>query len=264
MTSPKRRARDDENVAVENSLVYEKDRTHRAPTQRNASRIVANFGTMNQEPRPSVPAAHSSRDTDRGGAFQKLQRSIEVLGGDPEYIALALAEFFSAMPPLGPSQLSAEHKHFLVESGEFTQSELEATQLRVERGSLAIRRARSFAHGVYSTLSVEDAAGFLGWEQRDVMIAADTGRLYSVVVAGRTRFPVWQFQPWAPDKLLPGLEAITALAADWNWQTLAGLMSVPQGSLRAEGPHTPPEWLRMGGDIDAVMAIIAGGPAKGW
>lgn len=224
--------------------------------------MIATFSQMNQNPAHLTTGADSTTAAKPVEPFQELQRSIEALGGDPDYIALALAEFFSAMPPLGPSQLSEVQERFLVESGELTQSALEAVQHRVQRGGWAVHSARSFAQGVYSTLSLEDAAGFLDWEERHVAAAAEAGRLYSVVIAGRTRFPEWQFQLWAPDRLLPGLEAIIELAADWNWLTLAGLMSVPQGDLLTKGPQTPPDWLRLGGSLDAVTAIIASGPAR--
>ena len=190
-------------------------------------------------------------------AIRRLADAVAHLGNDPEWFLQALTETLLAMAPVSPSKLTKQQELFLIESGTFTAETLARTRERVKRGSLQLGAAQAWLSDLSATMSLDDAAGFLGWSDEAVRSAATEGRLYAIEVSGRLRLPAWQFNIGSPQKLIPGLEdVIEVVSPHWSWHSVAGFMSTPQSSLVAEGRQTPLEWLRDGGDIAAVKQIV--------
>lgn len=154
--------------------------------------------------------------------------------------------------------MTEREKHFLVKSGGFAAETFAEEERRAEKGSLEIMMATTFLDALTATLTLTEAAAYLGWSEPDVRTGFTDGNLYGVEISGQLRFPSWQFDVGSPQKLLPSLPAVITALAEENWISAAGYMSTPQSSLVAEGQQTPIEWLRRGGDVAAVEAIIEG------
>ncbi|TFD01322.1 hypothetical protein E3T28_07130 [Cryobacterium sinapicolor] len=190
-------------------------------------------------------------------ALQRLGEAITHLEGDPDYIVRSLTEFMLTMRPVAKHRLTSLQERFLIESGALSAGGLASTASKVDRGSLQLGAAEAWFSHLCATISLEDVAGFLGWDEVAVRTAVSEGRLYAIEITGRLRFPDWQFNAAAPGHLMPGLPAlIAAVAPRWDWHSIAGFMATPQSSLIAEGRQTPVEWLRNGGDIDTVTSIV--------
>ncbi|MEB0287130.1 hypothetical protein QN355_11255 [Cryobacterium sp. 10S3] len=218
---------------------------------------------MTEDP---VPGLDDSSDTGRSipepvhvsvAAVRRLAETVARLANDPEYFLEALTDMVLAMEPISREKLTENEVRFLVESGAFTPEEWAETSASVDRGSLQLSTAEAWLLGLFSTMSVEDVTGFLGWNESDVSDAAADGRLYAIEVSGRRRFPVWQFDAASPSKLLPGLTSMIGIMTPrWHWQSAAGFMATPQRDLVALGRKTPIQWLRDGGDVDDVREIV--------
>ncbi|WP_134569735.1 hypothetical protein [Cryobacterium sp. Sr3] len=190
-------------------------------------------------------------------ALRQLGEAIDQVGGDSGFLTRALTEFLLSQRPVSTSWLSEKQERFLIESGAFTAKELASTSKEVNKGSLQLGAAEAWLSNLFATMSLEDATVFLGWNDEAVRTAVSEGRLYAIEVSGRFRFPVWQFNVGHPNKLIPGLtEIIQVFTPRWDWHSVAGFMATPQSSLVAEGRQTPVEWLRDGGDVDAVKQIV--------
>jgi hypothetical protein len=191
-------------------------------------------------------------------AVRLLADAIALLAADGPYVVDAVTEFVLALRPVSrDGRLSKQQEKFLIESGDFTAEELEETKREVDRGSLQVGAVEAFLSHLCATMSLEDAAGFLGWDEEAVTAAVSEGRLYGVEISGRLRFPSWQFNLGSPDKLLPGLaEVIKVVTPRWGWHSVAGFMATPQEDLVAKGRKTPVAFLRDGGDVSEVRAIV--------
>jgi hypothetical protein len=190
-------------------------------------------------------------------AARRLAEAVARLGNNPSYFVEALTDMLMTLKPVSGNGLSNQQERFLIESGSFTAEELASTSREVNKGSLQLSAAQAWLSNLLATMSLEDATGFLGWDEQAVRTAVSEGRLYAIEVSGRVRFPVWQFNVGHPNKLIPGLtEIIQVVTPRWNWHSIAGFMATPQSSLVAEGRQTPAEWLRDGGDVDAVKQIV--------
>lgn len=190
--------------------------------------------------------------------LRQLGEAIADLAGDTSYITLALIDFIRSLRPVSQDgRLTRRQEEFLVVSGEFTADELAKTKRSVDKGSLQLDAAEAFLSNLRATMSLEDAAGYLGWDETAVRTAVLEGRLYGVEISGRLRLPTWQFTMGHPEKLLPGLtDIIAAVASRLSPFSVAELMGTPQPSLVAEGRKTPAAWLRDGGNVNAVTDII--------
>ncbi|KGJ72072.1 hypothetical protein GY21_17905 [Cryobacterium roopkundense] len=217
--------------------------------------------TDNPQPRPrastdgvcSEPeAVHVS-----AAAVRRLAEAVAALSDDPEYFVQALTDMLTAMKPISPDEYSATEVRFLIESGAFSAEEWAKTSEAVNRGCLHVAATEAWLLGLFETISLDVVSGFLSWKEEVVGTAVAEGRLYAVEISGRFRFPVWQFDAGSPSKLLPGLTAIAqVMSPRWSWQSVAGFMATPQTSLVAEGPKTPAQWLRDGGDVHDVIEIV--------
>ena len=204
--------------------------------------------------RPDTPVGqHAS-----GDALQRLGDAITNLAGDPDYILRSLTEMLLTLRPVSlEGRLSKQQEKFLIESGDFTAEELAATKREVDRGSLQLGAAESFLSHLCATMSLDDAAGFLGMDEDAVRAAVSEGRLYGVEISGRLRLPDWQFDVRQPGKVLPHLPSlIESVSQRWKWQSVAAFMSTPQSNLIAEGRKTPAVWLSDGGSVDDVREIV--------
>ncbi|MEY9850632.1 hypothetical protein ABH923_000310 [Leifsonia sp. EB41] len=190
-------------------------------------------------------------------ALARLHAAIRRLGGDTTWILDCLAETIAAMKPIEKNGMSPEQQRVLVEMGEFTIEELDHARREVNRGSLKVSAIEAFLSHFYQTISLEDMAAYLRWDEAEVRRAVAEGRLCAAEIGGRLRFPVWQLSLPDPEKLLPGLQPLLQAASQrWDWSGLTAFMSTPQEGLVLEGQQTPAEWLRRGGAIKDVQQII--------
>jgi hypothetical protein len=196
------------------------------------------------------------------GSNRELAGFLTALNGlrlDSNYVLASLTELLSTFEPLPQDGLSPEDAKYLIESGTFTATELTAAQAEVDRGGLERNAIEAFLAHLLATLSLDEAAGFLGKSEPEVRAAVGAGDLHAVTIAGRLRFPSWQFHLNSPNKLLPGFDRhfLAALVARWpDWRSCASFMSTPQEDLVAEGRQTPTAWLGGGGDPEEVLEIV--------
>lgn len=187
----------------------------------------------------------------------KLADAITRVNGDGDFIARVLTESLLAERPISDEQaLSHREMDYLVSSGAFTPEGLDETKTLVARGALPAKVATALLASVHQTISTQDAQAFLGLTPADLCELVEVGGLLAVEVAGQQRFPSWQFSLGSPGKLLPHLSEIIALVGDQNWRSIAALMATPQSSMASEGHHTPIEWFRRGGSVDALEQLL--------
>lgn len=190
-------------------------------------------------------------------AVRDLADAIARLNVDGPYFVRALTEYLVTLRPISRSGgLTKEQEQFLIESDAFTADELAETMREVEKGALQLGSVEVFLSHLNATLSLQDAAGFLGWDEDRMRAAISEGQLYGTEISGRLRFPVWQFHLPAPSKLLPHLTEIIEAGKSRSGISMNAFMNTPQESLVAEGRKTPIAWLRDGGDLNAVKRIL--------
>jgi hypothetical protein len=225
----------------------------------------------------SVPVMRdqSSKYKDSGGLYSKGQSApnsradsapeivrdfldaVNALGGENDFILAGLTEFLHTQKPVAKDGLSKQQEQYLIETGTFTGEELAEVRLAIYRGSFQLSAAEAWLSHLCATLSLDQAAGFLEWTEADVRTAVFEGHLHAVEIAGRLRFPDWQFCLGAESKLLPGLDKVLdALVERWSWIEIAAFFATPQRSLITAGRQTPVEWLRTGNSPEAVRVII--------
>ncbi len=129
-----------------------------------------------------------------------------------------------------------------------------AARAAAERTSLRSVAAASALAA--SALTAAEVADGLGLDASTVRHYRVQRRLHSFVVAGKARFPAWQFddERRAP---LPGLATVLA-AVDGGLHplTIAGFFTTEQPELELDGrPVTPREWLLGHGDPERVVAL---------
>lgn len=190
-------------------------------------------------------------------AVRELARAISRLNNDPNWFMDALLEFLHLVRPVQPDRLTEAQKRYLIESGDFTAESLAETEANVDRGSLQLDVVQGWLAHLLDTISLDEASGFLGMAEDQVIGLVEEGRLYAATVHARLRFPHWQFDVSKPGKVLPHLpEVIQAVRPDWQSQSVAAFMATPQEDLVAEGRKTPAAWLRDGGDVRDVIQLM--------
>lgn len=191
-------------------------------------------------------------------AVRRFTEAVARLTNDPGPLIDWFTEMLDAIkpPPHPTTELTEDQVRYLIEAGAFTVSGKE-TPAVAGRGSLKLEITQSDFRDLQMTWSIGDLAGYLVREEHDLLTAVTQGRLYAIKVLGLPRFPIWQFDDKCPGKLIPGLqEIIRVVLPRWGWPSVDGFMTTPQSSLVAEGRKTPLAWLRDGGDVDAVTAIV--------
>lgn len=214
----------------------------------------------------SAMSSYDSRDSSRtrqarpsDESMAALRDAIARLNADGEFVAQALTQSIQAQRPVSiEDRLTPQEADYLVRSGAFTPEEFEETSKRVARGDLPVGVASTLLASLHQSMTADSVAQFLKLDPSVLEQAVANGELYAVDVAGQTRFPSWQFSLSTPGKLLPHLTEIIALVKEKNWISVSGLMATPQSTLVTEGPQTPVEWFRGGGEIDALRRIIEG------
>jgi len=190
-------------------------------------------------------------------AVRRLAEAVARLSDDSQWFVEALTDMLLAMTPISEERLTMNEAWFLIESGDFTAEQWFTPSTSVEREGLHLDVVAGWVLGLLQTKSLEDVVDFLGWNEEAVLAAVGEGSLYAIEISGRLRFPSWQFIVGSSKKLLPGLtEIIEVVTPQWHWRSVAGFMATPEPSLVAEGQKTPIAWLRDGGDVNDVRAII--------
>lgn len=87
----------------------------------------------------------------------------------------------------------------------------------------------------------------------------DYRHLYAVKASGEIRYPNWQFRDDPAKPLMPGISKLATafIKGRCSLGFIVGLMKTPQSHLLLDDEATTPiEWLRRGGDPEAVLAAI--------
>jgi hypothetical protein len=193
-------------------------------------------------------------------AVKRLAQAIARLNNDPEWFLGALTEHVKSLRPVTRKRLTREQKRYLISVGEFTVRSLAETEKHVDRGSLQLDSVESWLSYVNDTISIDDAASLLKMDVAELPRAVAEGSLFATEVAGRLRFPKWQFDVSQPGRVLPGLEEVIAAAKKrWDARGVSAFMATPQSGLVSSGRKTPVAWLRDGGDVEEVVAVIEAG-----
>jgi hypothetical protein len=193
-------------------------------------------------------------------SVQYLMDTAESQGQSGEMVASILietADWLKSRQPRGGA-LSDDQVAYLIASGEFTAEEFAETEASVARGDLAEEERRTRLGAVTASLSAADVAQRLCIDASRVRHRQAKGNLYSFLVGGKRRYPIWQFTDDPAQPVLPGLAAVVrAFPEDKHPASIQGFMATQQESLRVEGESvTPPEWLLQGGDPKAVVDIL--------
>ena len=187
---------------------------------------------------------------------RRLAEAVAGLANDPEYLTQVLPEMLLAVMSNSKNRLSKDAVRAFIESGGFTSEEWAEISISVDHQSLQLGETADWLTGIFDTMSVEDAAAFLEWEEELVKVAVASGQLYGVEVSGRLRLPIWQFKRGSPTTLLDRLPELLRALDGLRWSSVVGFMKTEHLNLLKVGRRTPSQWLRDGGDIDDVIRII--------
>lgn len=191
-----------------------------------------------------------------GDDVRRLVETVAGLANDPEYLAKVLPDMLVAVMSSSKNRLSKAEVRSFIESGGFSSDEWAEISISVGRESLELGETTGWLTGIFDTMSVEDAAEFLEWEEELVQLAVAAGQMYGVEVSGRLRLPTWQFKRGSPATLLDRLPELINALDGRRWSSVVGFMRTEHLNLVASGRRTPSQWLRDGGDIDDVIRII--------
>ena len=161
-----------------------------------------------------------------------------------------------SLPAIKPrhSALSQDHVRLLDESG-FVE----------DREAYAVVAADSVVHVallIRTAYSVSEVASILGISESGVRHRRRARTLWAVPNRWTWAFPALQFDTDAttgrPIRQVRGLdEVLPALPPDMHAVSVAGFLQTPQINLQVNHePQSPLEWLRKGGDVQSVLAIV--------
>lgn len=185
-----------------------------------------------------------------------LAETVAGLANDPDELARVLPDMLLSLMSNSKTRLSKDEVRAFIESGGFTSEEWAEISISVDRESLQLGETADWLTNIFDTMSVEDAAAFLEWEEELVHVAVASGQMYGVEVSGRLRLPIWQFKRGSPTTLLDGLPKLLRALGGRRQSSVVGFMKTEHLNLLAMGRRTPSQWLRDGGDIDEVIRII--------
>ncbi len=186
---------------------------------------------------------------------------LERIGVDlqPEEFEQLVAEVVRRMPPArqprdpGTSDFDPETRALLERGG------LAFAPAPGARQSPLVRAAAKYAALLATARTVSEAARCLGVDQSRVRQRLGQRTLYGIKTTRSWRLPAFQFDLDQPDRLVPGIGRVLAglpphlhPVAVYNWLTLPDPDLSWQG-----GPLSPLDWLRSGGDPEAVAALAA-------
>ena len=219
-----------------------------------ASSMLPLMDETDGQPRPRPWQAQPSTDV-----IAAFTVAVTRLNADGHFIVRALTDQLLAERPIADQEeLTPQEISYLIWSKAFTPESLEKTSTLVARGGLVVSAASTLLTSVLQTMSASAAAAFLNMDEESLFAAADRGELYMVDVAQSRRFPSWQFSLSSPGKLLPHLTEIIDIVKDKGWMSVSALMATPQSTMVTDGQHSPVEWFRRGGDVEALARIIEG------
>ena len=181
---------------------------------------------------------------------------IEVLApfgvGEDEFVE-ELSRDLRAGPDSSATRLPEAEESLLRERGGIVEAPGDTSSVRraVLRAS-----ASNLADETRESLTVEQVAKLLLVDTSRVRHRVRDRALYGFKIGGGLRLPTWQFDR---HDAIPGLRAMLAiLPADIHPLEVAGLMITPDPDLVvADEPVSPRDWLIGGGDIGAVVALVA-------
>jgi len=207
-----------------------------------------------------APDPNPDRDDSKPGVIgddvRRLAETVAGLADDPEYLAQVLPAMLLSVISSSKHRLSKDEVRAFIESGGFTSEEWAEVSISVDRDSLQLGETADWLTGVFDTMSIEDAATYLDWEEDLVRVAVAAGQLYGVEVSGRLRLPTWQFKRGAPPALVDRLPELLRALDGRRPSNVVGFMRTEHLRLLKMGRSTPSQWLREGGDIDDVIRII--------
>ena len=230
------------------------------------------------EPGAHLDIRYAGRpSTEIASGLMAFIRAAESQGRDSELVVALLQEstdLLTGRQPRGGG-LTEEQARYLVESGDFDADELADTEHEIASDALAVDERRTRLGALTRTFSAAEVAALLHIDASRVRHRQSKGLLYGVLVAGKRRYPIWQFVDGRP---LPHLAPIvSALPGDWHPAAVESFMVIAKSSLRAPalpasgGPASggaaaashpdrlsPVEWLHGGGDPRAVVDILDG------
>lgn len=198
---------------------------------------------------------------------EEIRKSVEHLmaaaeshgGGDDLVISLLgdTADLLSKRQSRGGA-LSTDQITYLMESGAFSSDDFADVEFGVMNGELANTERRTRLAAVTETQGAAEVAKRLGIDASRVRHRQSKGGLYAFMAGGNRRYPAWQFTGDPAQPVLPGLAAVvSAFPDDLHPATIQGFMTTRQSELSAGGEAmTPVEWLRHGGDTQAVVDIL--------
>ena len=234
-----------EPPVLENAMPADKVGWHERQSERTVS---------GDTPASSVPEAR--RKPVRFDPHRRLAEAVASLAEDPEYFVRVLTNILRATKSTSNPQISKREVRAYIESGKFNSKEWAEISVSVDRDSLRLSESEDWVMNIFDTMSIEDAASHLEWDEDFIQVAVTAGQLYAVEVSGRLRFPLWQFDAGSPVTLLHRLPELIKALNQRQWQSAVGLMRTPHRSLVAKVQTTPTQWLRNGGDIDDVIRIV--------
>ncbi len=207
--------------------------------------------------RNEAKAEDEQRPASKTELLYQLAGVLDGLGVDADYFIAALTQKLRALRPVDASStLVGPERRFLIRSGAFTESGLADLEAAVARGSLQLYEAQAWTFLLLDTLSFEEASRRLRLSERKLRRAVHEGDVLSFTVAGQLRFPRWQFDAASNGGLLRGLrDIVTVLPADAP-EAWAALMHSPADELIGRGARTPLQWLRDGGEVARVLALL--------
>ena len=210
--------------------------------------------------------AHQQHEQIRSDLERDLTELIEIVhsAGRDDAVMLTVVQTTTQLlrqrQPRG-SGLTAERARYLVESGTYTQQQIEDAERRIASGELTRRVQQTRVEAVSDSFSAAEVAAMLGREESTVRQRQGKGLLYSFVIGRARRYPSWQLVDGQPLPNLPAL--VAAFPEDMSHVTVRGFMTSPKSSLRrdegqgnSDRPLSPAEWLAEGGDVQTVLDVL--------
>lgn len=193
-------------------------------------------------------------------SIQDLIETVETQGQDDELVVILLREVTDLIKRRQPrgGALSDDQVAFLIEADAFTPREFAETEASLARGDLARLERKTRLEAITDSLNAAGVAQVLSIDVARVRRRQAKGDLYSFLIGGRRRYPLWQFASDPARPVLPGLAALVkGIPEDMHPASVQGFMTTPQEDLLVDCERvTPAEWLLRDGDPQALLDIL--------